>query len=162
MTAMTSSCEIHLTSDSAEATRALGQRLGEAAIAGDVIALIGDLGSGKTVLTKGLAAGVGCDPNHVLSPTFVLMRQYEGRLPLYHFDAYRLAGPDDMLEIGAEEIFFGSGLSVVEWADRVMETLPADRLEIHMSVAGEESRKVHLVATGNAGRQLMMRSGLSA
>ena len=159
---MTPLCEIHVTTDSAAATRALGERLGGAARAGDVIALIGDLGSGKTVLTKGLAAGVGCDPNHVLSPTFVLMRQYEGRLPLYHFDAYRLAGPGDMLAIGAEEIFFGKGLCAVEWADRVMETLPADRLEIHMSVAGEESRKVRIVATGAASQDLIARAGLSA
>ena len=159
---MTRSCESHITTDSAAATRALGERLGKAARAGDVIALIGDLGSGKTVLTKGLAVGVGCDPNQALSPTFVLMRQYEGRLTLNHFDAYRLAGPDDMIAIGAEEIFFGNGLSAVEWADRVMETLPADRLEIHMSVVGEENRKVRLVATGAASRELMARANLSA
>jgi len=159
---MASLCEIHITSNSPAETHALGERLGNAARAGDVIALIGDLGSGKTVLSKGLAAGIGCDPNHVLSPTFVLMRQHEGRLPLYHFDAYRLSGPDEMLAIGAEETFFGNGICAIEWADRVMETLPADRLEIHMSVAGEDSRKVRLVATGAAGRELVARADLDA
>ena len=147
-----------ITTYSPEETLALGARLGQAARSGDVIALYGDLGAGKTALTKGIATGLGGDPRAVTSPTFVLMIRHEARLPLYHFDAYRLARCSDMLDIGAEEAFYGDGVSVVEWADRVEESLPEDRLEIHLSVTGETSRRMRFHPTGPQSAELLSRA----
>lgn len=145
---MTASSETGLITHFPAETHALGVRLGKQARAGDVIALIGDLGAGKTILTKGIASGLGADPDEVTSPTFVLMARHEARVPLYHFDAYRLSGPDEILEIGAEEAFYGNGVSVIEWADHVAEALPPDRLEIRIKTIAQTEREVCLAATG--------------
>ena len=126
----------------------MGKTLGQSLQAGDVIALVGDLGAGKTVLTKGIAAGLGVDPNAVTSPTFVLMTRHWGRLPLYHFDAYRLNSAEDLVAIGSEEAFYGNGVSVVEWADRVAQALPEDRLTITLRVVGESEREIRFTACG--------------
>ena len=145
---------ITCTTHSPAETQALGERIGRGARAGDVVALFGDLGAGKTVLTKGIMQGLGGSPDEVTSPTFVLMMMHEARLPLYHFDAYRLGGHAEMLDIGAEEAYYGPGLTVVEWADRVGETLPADRLDVFMSVAGADARRIELRPTGPRGSEL--------
>lgn len=129
-------------------TRAIGERLGRAAEAGDVIAMFGGLGAGKTVLTKGIIGGLGGDPDHVTSPTFILMMQHRARLPLFHFDAYRLGGPREFLDIGAEEAFYGPGVSVVEWAERVEEVLPPHRLDIRLEVESETERRIVLTPRG--------------
>ena len=129
-------------SSSREETLALGERLGQLLRAGDVVALIGPLGSGKTVLTKGIARGLGVtDERMVTSPTFTLIHEYAGRRRLYHFDAYRLDGLGRMLEIGSEEIFAGEGVSVVEWADRVAAGLPEEYLEVRIQIEGPNSRR---------------------
>lgn len=154
---MSASRETPLVTHSPGETHALGERLGQEAVAGDVVALFGDLGAGKTVLAKGIAAGLDADPDDVTSPTFVLMRRHEGRLPLYHFDAYRLAGPNDMLDIGADEFLYGDGVSVIEWADRVSDALPPDRLEVHMRVAGERDREIRLFAVAARAKALLAR-----
>jgi tRNA threonylcarbamoyladenosine biosynthesis protein TsaE len=135
---------------SPEETLELGRRIGRAAKPGDVLALAGDLGTGKTVLAKGVAEGLGAAAaREVVSPTFVLCREYlDGRLPLYHFDAYRLRGAADLEGIGASEIFGGDGLSLVEWADRAPQALPQDRLEVHLEVTGPESRRLTFAARG--------------
>ena len=135
---------------SPEETLELGRRIGRAAKPGDVLALVGDLGTGKTVLAKGVAEGLGAaSAREVVSPTFVLCREYlDGRLPLYHFDAYRLRGAADLEGIGASEIFGGDGLSLVEWADRAPQALPQDRLEVHLEVTGPESRRLTFAARG--------------
>lgn len=118
--------------NSAEETFALGRKLGEAASPGQVYALIGDLGAGKTVLTQGFAAGLRIE-EPVNSPTFTILQVYEsGRLPLYHFDVYRIEEPDEMDEIGYEECFYGDGVSFVEWADRIPELLPEQTIRIRM------------------------------
>ena len=132
-----------------------GASLGEALRPGDVVALIGDLGAGKTWFTKGVARGLGVAPEEVTSPTFVLMRVYEGRLALHHFDAYRLGGEADFLDLGAEEVFFGDGASVVEWADRVPAALPEDRLDVRIEVAGETERDFALSHTGPRSEALL-------
>ena len=108
----------------------LGLRLGRRAAAGEVYALYGDLGAGKTAFAQGFAKGLGID-EAVNSPTFVICCAYEGgRLPLYHFDAYRIADVSEMEEIGYEEFFYGDGVSLVEWADLVEELLPRDCIRV--------------------------------
>jgi tRNA threonylcarbamoyladenosine biosynthesis protein TsaE len=135
-------------------------RLGRAASPGDVVALFGGLGAGKTVLAKGILRGLGGAPDDATSPTFTLLRQYPARLLLHHFDAYRLSAPREFLDIGAEEAFYGDGICVIEWAERVLEVLPADRLEVHLEVSGEARREVRLSATGPRAETLLGRLGL--
>jgi tRNA threonylcarbamoyladenosine biosynthesis protein TsaE len=111
-------------------TYELGQALGETATAGEVIALVGDLGSGKTVLAQGIAAGLGVAET-VGSPTFLLLREYEGgRLPLYHFDVYRINEICEMDDLGFDEYMDGDGLTVIEWAEKVAALLPPRHLRV--------------------------------
>lgn len=110
----------------------LGRRLGLSAAAGQVFALIGDLGVGKTVFTKGLAVGLGIEES-VSSPTFTIVQIYdEGRLPFYHFDVYRIGEPEEMDEIGYEDYVYGQGVSLIEWADLIQEILPEHYTEIRI------------------------------
>ena len=106
-----------------EATEALGEKLGREARAGQIYCLSGDLGVGKTVFTKGFAKGLGIT-EHVTSPTFAIVNEYEGRLPLYHFDVYRIGDVEEMEEIGYEDCFYGEGLCLIEWANLIEEILP--------------------------------------
>ena len=128
--------------DGEAATKEYGYRLAEEAVPGQVIALIGDLGAGKTTLTKYIAEGLGVT-EHVQSPTFTIVREYRsGRMPLYHFDVYRIDDPDEMFEIGYEEYFYGDGLCVVEWADKIEELLPEDTRIIRLSYGGAEEERI--------------------
>ena len=142
-------------SRSPEETLALGEALGRALAEGDVIALTGDLGAGKTWLTKGIAQGIGVAPDEVTSPTFVLMRVHEGRVRLAHFDAYRLRSGADLLDVGAEEMFYAAAASVVEWADRAEDALPEDRLDVRIEVSGETERRFEMVARGPRSERLL-------
>ena len=120
------------TNDPSE-TLAFGELIGREARPGDIYALYGDLGAGKTVFTQGLARGLGI-PGHVNSPTFTIMQVYDGgRYPLYHFDTYRLTSPDELDETGFEEYFYGDGITVIEWASRVEELLPGDCIRIDLT-----------------------------
>ena len=111
---------------SAEDTFAFGQKLGREAVPGEIICLDGDLGVGKTVFTQGFAAGLGID-DYVNSPTFNIVKEYEGgRLPLYHFDVYRIGDPSEMEEIGYEDYFYGQGVSIIEWPGQIEELLPKE------------------------------------
>ena len=113
-------------SNSAEDTFAFGQKLGREAVPGEIICLDGDLGVGKTVFTQGFAAGLGID-DYVNSPTFNLVKEYEGgRLPLYHFDVYRIGDPSEMEEIGYEDYFYSQGVSIIEWPGQIEELLPKE------------------------------------
>lgn len=113
-------------SNSAEDTFAFGQKLGREAVQGEIICLDGDLGVGKTVFTQGFAAGLGID-DYVNSPTFNIVKEYEGgRLPLYHFDVYRIGDPSEMEEIGYEDYFYGQGVSIIEWPGQIEELLPKE------------------------------------
>ncbi len=130
-------------------TEALGRRLGERLFAGAVVALIGPLGAGKTQLVRAMAEGLGiADPRAVSSPTFVLIQEYNARLPIYHFDAYRLAGPGEFFDLGANEYFQGQGVCLVEWADRVESALPGQYLRITLEVTGETSRRIQIAGHG--------------
>lgn len=147
---------------SPDETLELGSRLGAAAEPGDVIALFGGLGAGKTVMTKGIMRGLGGNPNDITSPTFTLMARHEARLTLYHMDAYRLAGTKELLEIGVDEALEGDGLAVIEWPERAEELLPEDRLEVHISGPSEHDREFRFVGKGARGLSLLKRAGLSS
>ena len=113
-------------------TFAFGKKMGEEAVPGQIIAINGDLGVGKTVLTKGLAEGLGIT-EPVCSPTFTIVQIYdEGRLPLYHFDVYRIADPEEMEEIGYEDYFFGQGVCLVEWAELIHDLMPENTIWIRI------------------------------
>lgn len=112
-----------------EATEVLGEKLGREARAGQIYCLSGDLGVGKTVFTKGFAKGLGIT-EHVTSPTFAIVNEYEGRLPLYHFDVYRIGDIEEMDEVGFEEYVMGDGVSLIEWANLIEEILPENRTEV--------------------------------
>ena len=133
--------------DSAEETRTLARTLGAAAQAGDVFLLVGELGAGKTVFTQGLAEGLGVTET-VNSPTFVLMHTYDGRLPVYHFDLYRLDNLEATVGREWEEFLHGTGVSVVEWANRASELLPTEHLLIEFTIESETGRIVDLTASG--------------
>lgn len=113
-------------------TFGIGRDLGLKAKPGTVICLDGDLGTGKTVIAKGIAAGLGIN-EPVSSPTFTVIKEYtEGRLPLYHFDVYRIEDPQEMDEIGYEDYFYGEGVSVIEWSDMIAELIPKDAVKIRI------------------------------
>jgi tRNA threonylcarbamoyladenosine biosynthesis protein TsaE len=131
------------------ATTALGHRLAAHLFPGAVVALIGPLGAGKTHFVRAAAEGLGlADARAVSSPTFVLIQEYEARLPVYHFDAYRLPGADAFFELGAHEYFASSGVCLVEWADRVEAALPAEHLRLTFTVTGETTREVRIEGRG--------------
>lgn len=131
------------------ATEALGRRLGALLFPGAVVALVGQLGGGKTHLTRAIAEGLGVrHPAAVTSPTFVLIQEYPGPVPVYHFDTYRLPGPREFADLGVDEYFAGDGVSVVEWADRVAGMLPVERLTVTLHVTGPTSRRIELTAIG--------------
>ncbi|HYU48687.1 MAG TPA: tRNA (adenosine(37)-N6)-threonylcarbamoyltransferase complex ATPase subunit type 1 TsaE [Candidatus Limnocylindria bacterium] len=129
-----------------EATRAVGAILGRAAEPGDVVCLFGELGAGKTQLAKGIAAGLGVTDT-VSSPSFVLMAEYEGRLQLFHIDLYRLADAADALAGGLVDDRQAAGVTVIEWAERLGERLPASRLDVRIDGTGDDPRRLELRPT---------------
>jgi tRNA threonylcarbamoyladenosine biosynthesis protein TsaE len=132
-------------SNSIDKTIEIGAKLGKKLREGDVVALVGDLGAGKTVLTKGIARGLGVkNVRYVNSPTFVIIKEYKGRLPLYHFDLYRLNKSSVLDAENFEEYFYGDGVTVVEWADKIRKLLPKRHIEVKLSVAGEGKRKIEI------------------
>ena len=137
-------------SGSEEETLELGCAVGRRLRRGDVVCLYGDLGAGKTVFVKGLARGMGIRKEQVKSPTFVLMRIYAGRLPVYHFDLYRLEEGAETVLLGYEEFMYGDGVAVVEWADRLGGLLPEERLDVTFRHTGEQSREIRFRAVGRA------------
>jgi len=134
--------------DSIKKTNFLGRELGSFMLAGDTIALSGELGAGKTTFVKALARGFGVLADEVNSPSYTLVNEYYGRLPMYHFDLYRLEGADDVNDLGFDEYMEGDGLAVVEWADLAPQILPPEYLEIKIMITGEESRTFELKAIG--------------
>ncbi|HBF76353.1 MAG TPA: tRNA (adenosine(37)-N6)-threonylcarbamoyltransferase complex ATPase subunit type 1 TsaE [Clostridiaceae bacterium] len=121
----------------------IGIKIGKQLKAGDILSLNGDLGAGKTYLTKGIAKGLGVE-DYITSPTFTILNEYEGRIPLYHFDVYRINDVEEMYEIGFEEYLYGNGVCVIEWGSIVEEILPKDTINIKIKSLGELSREIEI------------------
>lgn len=144
-----------LISDSREQTLEVGRLIGAILERGDIVALIGELGSGKTCLTQGMAKGLGVEENvPVVSPTFTLINEYPGKIPLIHLDVYRLSGPRDLEDMGYEEYFEGGGIVVIEWAEKIRDILPAKTLFISMRYIDENTREMILEGPGEKIRKL--------
>ena len=137
-------------SDSPHTTEALAGRLSQLLLPGDFLSLHGELGAGKTKFASGVARGLGVDPSQpITSPTYTLLNIYQGRIPLYHFDLYRLSGDDDFVALGFSEYFYGNGICLVEWAERLNDELPLSRLEIRLRFVDDESRDIELISTSS-------------
>lgn len=136
-------------------TERLGRRLGELLPDGAVLALDGPLGAGKTRLVQGIAAGRGYDPRDVVSPTYTLVHEYRGPRPVFHFDVYRLRDEDEFLNLGPDEYFESSGVTVIEWAGKVAGCLPPDRLEIAIRAVDADTREFTIAARGEAYRTVV-------
>ena len=134
-------------SRSADETRAIGQSIGKGVEAGTLILLIGQLGAGKTTLTQGIATGLGVTA-YTKSPSFVLVNEYEGRLPLFHMDLYRIDDPAEAWELGLDDYLSRDGVLAIEWADRATSIFPEDRLEIHIDYVSDSERQLTLTANG--------------
>ena len=143
-----------LKSHSTEETMEFGASLAVHLMPGDIILLTGDLGAGKTTFTKGIAKGLSVEQT-VTSPSFTIMNQYQGNLPLYHFDLYRIDDPDEFLELGLEEFLFGEGISVIEWSEKLPE-LPSEFLKAALTLDSKEldNRNLKLIPIGNRYKDL--------
>lgn len=146
---------------SAKETIALGKSLSRLLQGREIICLFGELGSGKTILVKGLAEGLGVKRTGISSPSFILMRRYAGKLPLYHFDLYRIKNAAQICDIGYEEFVFSDGVSVIEWAQRMGALLPKDYLKIELVFMGRQKRLIKITAKGKSYRELLSRLGTS-
>jgi tRNA threonylcarbamoyladenosine biosynthesis protein TsaE len=136
------------TSSTSETIR-MGKRLGRLLEPGDVVALVGDLGTGKTQFIKGLAEGAGVGKaTYVSSPSFTLINEYQGRIPLYHIDLYRLESEKEVEGLGLEEYVLGNGITAIEWADKVSSLLPEELLLVKIHYTGEHSRTIEITPKG--------------
>ena len=124
----------------------IAEKLGELVGSGDVICMVGELGAGKTTFIQAFAVGLGVE-DYVTSPTFVLINEYDGRIPLYHFDVYRINHVNEMGDLGYEEYFYGDGVCAIEWADLIEDILPDNYLWIEIKITGTESRQVCFMGT---------------
>jgi len=135
-------------------TAAFGRLVGRLASPGDIITLTGELGAGKTTLTQFIGQGLEVPEScYITSPTFSIMHEYPGRLPLYHFDLYRV-GQEEIIDMGFEDYLYGEGVSVIEWPDRLGELLPEDRVEFYLSFMGNTAREIEFRPFGE-GRHLL-------
>ena len=139
--------DVEFTSGSVEETQGFGERLGQVLRAGDVVALSGELGSGKTTLIQGLAKGLGRDPDTIKSPTFVLMREYPGEVPLVHVDGYRLEGAPAVTSLDADMIFSPHKITVIEWAERFGDLLPEDHVRVELAHISTNRRRIRLISS---------------
>ena len=143
-------------SHSVNDTLRIGRQIAKQLKPSDIIVLFGDLGSGKTVLTKGIARGLGISVSNIISPSFVLLRQYtKGKLPLFHFDLYRLAKPKDIAGLGFEEYFYGQGVTVIEWAERLTCLMPKEYLKVELLFKNDTQRKLKFSASGDRYKELL-------
>ena len=140
---------------SREGTIRLGARLAGHLQAGDIICLFGDLGSGKTTFTKGIAKGLRIKESRVNSPSFILMNQYNGKLPLFHFDFYRIDNAKEVFSIGCEEFLYDDGVAVVEWAERLGKLLPKNHLAVQFSCKKENERLIKFIPRGRRAGEMI-------
>jgi tRNA threonylcarbamoyladenosine biosynthesis protein TsaE len=150
---------LELVTNSPEQTRKIGMKLGELAASSDVILLVGPLGAGKTCLTQGIARGLGIH-EYTASPSFVLVREYQGKLPLYHIDLYRLDRVEEIAQLGLDDYLYGNGVCVVEWADKGLTVLPEEHLLIELQIISPLKRKLSFMPAGT--RYLKMLSKLKS
>ncbi|MGO1479097.1 tRNA (adenosine(37)-N6)-threonylcarbamoyltransferase complex ATPase subunit type 1 TsaE [Senegalia sp. (in: firmicutes)] len=134
-------------------TEKLGEKIGKLLNSGDVICLDGDLGAGKTTLTKSIARGLEVE-EYVTSPTFTIVNEYDGRLHVNHFDVYRIADIDEMYDIGYEEYIYSESVSIIEWASNIGEILPDQRIEIYIETIDANSRKFNIKLIGERYKHL--------
>ncbi len=147
---------ITLKTRSAAETKSLGEKIGKKLQGGEVIALTGELGAGKTCLTQGLALGLGVNPQeYVTSPSFNLIKEYRGRFPLYHLDIFRLNGREELEDLGYEEYFYGEGITVIEWAEKAEGLLPVAHLCIELSVLNKNGRQIRIKPFGRHYREIL-------
>ena len=142
---------------SPSATESFGYTIGQLLRGGEVLALIGELGAGKTALVRGIVTGLGVPAASVTSPTFVLVHEYQGRLPIIHIDLYRLQRLEETESMGLSDYFAADVVAAIEWADRFPQLLPADRLEVRLAHRTRTTRSAHVEARGSRSRSLLAR-----
>ena len=145
---------MNLITRSPEETQKLGTHIGELALPGDIFLLVGELGTGKTCLTQGIAWGLGIK-EYAVSPSFVLVRELYGRLPLYHIDLYRLDHIEEITELGLDDYLYGKGVCVVEWAEKGQDMLPAEHLLIEISYLSDTERRFQLKPSGQRYQEII-------
>jgi len=140
---------------SPEQTWRIGELLGELLGPGDLVCLYGDLGAGKTSLSYGIALGLEVKEQYITSPTFTFVNEYEGRVPFYHIDLYRLKEPEELENIGFEEYLGSDGVTVIEWAERAEDELPGERLSVYLNYVNENSREIGFLPEGERYQKLL-------
>ncbi len=142
--------QLAFSSPNENASSELGRRIGEMLAAGDILAMWGELGAGKTFLARSIARGLGVPPTiPVTSPTFTFINEYQARLHLYHLDLYRLGDPDELDTLPWREALYGTGVAVIEWPERLGPYLPDERFDIQLTITGQESRTINIIARGD-------------
>jgi len=138
----------------------IGKSIGSLLMSGDVVALVGELGTGKTQFIKGLATGVGVGkPTYISSPSFTLINEYAGKVPFYHIDLFRLKSEREAEELGLEEYFQGGGITAIEWADKMPSFLPQEMLWIHIRYTGKHTRSFEIIAKGKRFEKMIIEYG---
>ena len=140
---------------SPEQTWRIGELLGALLGPGDLVCLYGDLGAGKTSLSYGIALGLEVKEQYITSPTFTFVNEYEGRVPFYHIDLYRLKDPEELENIGFEEYLGSDGVTVIEWAERAEDELPGERLSVYLNYVNENSREIGFLPEGERYQKLL-------
>jgi tRNA threonylcarbamoyladenosine biosynthesis protein TsaE len=140
---------------SPEQTWEIGRLLGKLLDAGDTVCLYGDLGAGKTNFAYGIAQGLDVQEQYITSPTFTFVNEYEGRVPLYHLDLYRLKGPDELENIGFDEYIESDGVTVIEWAERAEDELPVENVRVYLTFVDEKSREIGFLGEGERYEKLV-------
>lgn len=136
-------------------TKEFGRKLGSLLKPGDIVSLNGDLGAGKTTLTKSIGLGLGVD-DYITSPTFALINEYEGRVPVYHFDVYRLENVEELYDLGFDEYFYGKGVSIVEWGNKIEKLLPEERIVLDIKTGRDiDERKIYITGYGNRYEEIL-------
>jgi tRNA threonylcarbamoyladenosine biosynthesis protein TsaE len=141
--------KVAIQTKSASETIQIGKSIGSRLLPGDVVALVGELGAGKTQFIKGLTAGVGIgNPTYISSPSFTLINEYSGKIPFYHVDLFRLEREKDAEALGLEDYFQGGGVTAIEWADKIPSFLPTELLLIHIAYTGKNTRSLEIIGKG--------------
>ena len=150
---------ITIKTTSVKETIAIGKKLGKLMSPGDVIYLTGELGAGKTCFVKGIAEGLGIRGKDITSPTFIIINEYKGKIPLYHIDLYRIGVIDDLRDIGMDEIVYGKGVTAIEWAERIKDVLPDERLDITLKWVDDKTRSIEIRAFGHHHKEILDKLG---